>query len=362
MSKGERYSKVSRRMWNDARFRALSAPPPNGQTLFVRLLSGPELTNIPGCFQAWEAGMAQALGWPLKGFQEAFGEVIEQGMARVDWSVGFIFVPKAIFHNRPESPNVVKSWKATWDELPECELKLVAHQHLKAFLEGLGKAYREAFLEVCRKPLGKPCLKACPNQEQEQEQEQETPIAPDGGEGGNSDEDEPDDEQPAGEEPAQEAHGAAARKVFDFWCAEHNHPNAKFDRKRRGRIIARFKEGFSGRDLCFAIRGAKKDPFLMGENDRGRVYDGLETILRDAPQVERLIALAGHSRVRNGTGNLFDARERESGTRPVARVWRATPRPAPDPNPPPELPPAPPPPARLVRAVNADQTPPEADV
>ena len=169
MSKGERYSKVSRRIWNDARFRALSAPQPNAQTLFQRLLTGPELTNIPGCFQAWEAGLAQALGWPLDGFRKAFAEVSAQGLAKADWEVGFIWIPKAILHNKPESPNVVRSWKATWDELPECQLKADAFRALKAFVEGLPKGFGEAFAEGCRKPSAKPS----PNQEQEQEQEQE---------------------------------------------------------------------------------------------------------------------------------------------------------------------------------------------
>ena len=76
-----RYSKVSRRIWDDAKFRQLSAPPPNGQTLFLRLLTGPELTCIPGLFPMGEAAMAEALGWDLEGFREAFREVFAKGLA-----------------------------------------------------------------------------------------------------------------------------------------------------------------------------------------------------------------------------------------------------------------------------------------
>jgi hypothetical protein len=165
----ERFSKVSRRMWNDERFRRLSSAPPNGQTLWQRLLTGPELSVIPGAFQAWEGGLAQALGWPLEAFREAFAEVSREGMAEADWAVGFVWVPKAIRHNVPESPNVVRGWAATWSELPECELKLTAYHGLKAFIEGLHEAFAEAFAQACPKPSRKPC----PNQEQEQEQEQE---------------------------------------------------------------------------------------------------------------------------------------------------------------------------------------------
>jgi hypothetical protein len=155
-------------MWNDEKFRALSAPPPNAQTLFTRLLSGPELSNIPGLFSAWEAGLAQALKWPVEGFRQAFAEVSAKGMAKADWEAGLVWVPNAIAHNRPESPNVVRSWRAAWDELPECSLKREAFGHLRDFLKGMGEAFLKAFGEACPHPS--------PNQEQEQEQEQIPPA------------------------------------------------------------------------------------------------------------------------------------------------------------------------------------------
>lgn len=100
----------------------------------------------------------------------------------------------------------------------------------------------------------------------------------------------PDATADAGQKPRQESREEAARRVFEFWQKEHGHPLAKFDRKRRSRILARLAEGFTVRELCLAIRGAKQDKFLMG--DGGRVYDGIQTILRDADQVERLVDLA----------------------------------------------------------------------
>jgi hypothetical protein len=162
-------------MWNDARVQSLTWPPPNGLTLWQRLLTGPELGCIPGLFQAWEAGLAQALRWDLKGFREAFQEVSLEGLAQADWKVGLVWAPKAIIHNRPESPNVVKSWRDQWEELPECDLKLEAYQSLKDFTEGMGEAFSKAFLEACRKPSGNPSGNPCRNQEQEQEQEEISP-------------------------------------------------------------------------------------------------------------------------------------------------------------------------------------------
>lgn len=157
-------------MWNDETFRQLTAPQPNAQTLWQRFLTGPELTNIPGCFQAWDAGLAKALRWSPEGFAKAYEECFRHGLVKADWDVGFVYVPKALHHNRPENPNVVKSWKTTWDLLPECALKRQAYQEIKAFLKGLGKGYAEAFEDGC--------LDHCPNQEQEQEQEQEEKDPP----------------------------------------------------------------------------------------------------------------------------------------------------------------------------------------
>jgi hypothetical protein len=165
-----RYSKVSRRMWGDAKFMALTPPRPNAQTLWLRLLTGPELGPIPGLFRAWEAGLAQALGWPLEAFREAFGEVSAKGLAKADWRTGLVWVPNAVEHNVPESPNVVRSWRKEWDELPDSNLKSEAYSRLKAFLEGLAKGYAKAFGEACRQPS--------PNQEQEQEQEIEREEPP----------------------------------------------------------------------------------------------------------------------------------------------------------------------------------------
>jgi hypothetical protein len=79
--------------------------------------------------------------------------------------------------------------------------------------------------------------------------------------------------------------------VFDHWRREHGHQKAKLDQKRRARISARLKD-FTADQLCSAITNAKNDPFLMGEDPRAnRKFDGIETLLRDTTQVERLLEL-----------------------------------------------------------------------
>jgi hypothetical protein len=125
-----RYSKVSRRVWNSADFRGLSAPKPNAQTIWLRILCGPELGCIPGLFEAWEGGLANALGWSLRDFRRCFEEIVGRKMVTADWNAGLVWAPNAIFHNFPENPNTVKGWRLAWKELPDCGLKRRAAEHL----------------------------------------------------------------------------------------------------------------------------------------------------------------------------------------------------------------------------------------
>ena len=152
-------------MWADSKFRRLTRPQPCGQSLWQYLLTCREATSLPGLIVGGERHFAEALGWSLKGFREAFQEVFREGMAKADWRAGVVWLPNARNYNRPESPNVVRSWENHWDDVPECGLKSAAFEVLKAFAEGLGKGFGEAFAKACRKP--------CPNQEQEQEPDPE---------------------------------------------------------------------------------------------------------------------------------------------------------------------------------------------
>lgn len=90
------------------------------------------------------------------------------------------------------------------------------------------------------------------------------------------------------------------RVVFDEWQRVHNHPTAQLDAKRVRRIRAALKL-HTPEQLQQAIRGALKDDWLMGRDPKSpRKYDGLETLLRDTAQIERLIELErkGHERPR----------------------------------------------------------------
>ena len=179
-----RYRKIEVRTWADAKFRKLTPIPPCGQGLWFFLLTGPFTGPIPGLFRAGRAAMAEELGWSTEAFDEAFREVLEQGMAEADFTARLVWLPKALNYNRPENPNVVKSWRAELDLLPECDLKHRALAAIREHLQTLGNAYVAALFgdegvvekhieKPSPKHSGKPLPKDMPNQEQEQEQEQE---------------------------------------------------------------------------------------------------------------------------------------------------------------------------------------------
>lgn len=124
--------------------------------------------------------MSEELGWSLEDFDKAFQEVFKQGMVKADFDSRVVWIPNAIKHNRPESPNVVISWGKEIDLIPECVLKNEAINTLYESVQLIDsesdkpekRSYSTAFEKAFSKALRKACEKAYPNQEQEQEQEQ----------------------------------------------------------------------------------------------------------------------------------------------------------------------------------------------
>ena len=159
-----RYRKIDTRMWGDSKFRKLSSPGPSAKYLWIYLLTGPHTTNLPGLFRAGEMSLAEEIGWSLEGFREGFAELFANGLVNADWKARVVWIPNAVKYNPPDNPNVVKSWRDAWDEVPECSLKNEAYQGLQGFTKGLGEGFAKAFIEGCAKGMA--------NQEQEQEQEQ----------------------------------------------------------------------------------------------------------------------------------------------------------------------------------------------
>lgn len=144
-------------MWGDEKFSTLSKPQPNAQSLWIYLLTGPHTTALPCAFATGEASLAEALAWPLRGFRKAFQELSVKDMVQYDWRARLVFIPNALKHNSPENPNVVIGWKSSFDELPDCPLKWLIYDGVRAYLLTLVqvKGFSEVFLKPFKEELPK---------------------------------------------------------------------------------------------------------------------------------------------------------------------------------------------------------------
>ncbi|MGE3509780.1 MAG: hypothetical protein AB7N65_12945 [Vicinamibacterales bacterium] len=150
-----RYRRISTRMWHDEKFLALSAPKPNARDLWVWLLAGPLTTPVPGVVLTTMGGMADRLQWPLSATRRCWDEIAAREMATADWAHSLVWLPRALRHNPPESPNVVKSWRRFLDDnVPECPLRADLEASVQAFLEGFGEAFLKAFGEAFGEGVG----------------------------------------------------------------------------------------------------------------------------------------------------------------------------------------------------------------
>ena len=64
------YRKIDTRIWNDAKFNALS---PNGKLAFLFILTNPNMTAL-GAMRATVEGLSAELRIPAEAFLEVFGE------------------------------------------------------------------------------------------------------------------------------------------------------------------------------------------------------------------------------------------------------------------------------------------------
>lgn len=102
------------------------------------------------------------------------------------------------------------------------------------------------------------------------------------------------------------------------------HPTARPGDRERAKIRARFKEGYTVDDLKTAIDGCHRSPYHCGENERGRIYQTLELIVRDSSKVAQFIELAKddrpllsekNSRTASVLAKRREQREAENGER-----------------------------------------------
>ena len=87
-------------------------------------------------------------------------------------------------------------------------------------------------------------------------------------------------------EPHQKEVGEV-EQVFGAWVQSTGKDPArtKLDAKRK-RLIATALKAYPATDLIAAVQGWANSPFHRGENDRGKIYNDLGLVLRDAQHIE----------------------------------------------------------------------------
>lgn len=158
------YSKVERFLWRDPRFRRLSD---DAQKLWLYFLSCPNSTTCPGLFVAAPMVIIDDLCWAdanASNFVEQIPVAIQRMSCATealcanrwmeyDATTRVVHIIRALEHNMPESPNVVRSWAASLRSIPDCAVRrrwvqsayatLAASPHpslMQAMLEALAKA------------------------------------------------------------------------------------------------------------------------------------------------------------------------------------------------------------------------------
>ena len=78
--------------------------------------------------------------------------------------------------------------------------------------------------------------------------------------------------------------------IFDRWKNVMRHPDSRIDKKRSNAILNAIDMGYRISEIEEAIIGCSKNPWNMGLNPNGKIYDDICLILRDASHIDSFIA------------------------------------------------------------------------
>jgi hypothetical protein len=141
---GGRYRRVRSAIWLEREFAALSE---HERLVALYCLTGP-YTNGLGLYRLVPEAAAVDLGIGVDAFRRRFKAPCRAFRWRFDGAARVLWIPTWLEENAPQSPNVVKSWRAAFNEVPACAVKIEASRAIRAFLKAKGEAFHEAFGEV----------------------------------------------------------------------------------------------------------------------------------------------------------------------------------------------------------------------
>jgi hypothetical protein len=247
--------------------------------LGLYVLSGPHSTS-EGYYRLPLGYVVDDLGWKLERVNVTMDSLSGREFVRYDDDAQVVFVCKRLEYRQPRGEKQVRGAVNVIRDVPPSPLLALflaaAEQHAGEFHVALLEEFPDGgntgpqpvaiplTTPICRAGDRAPGLSPTPTP---------TPnglVSPDGL-------DAAQDRLKAG----------SVRRVFDAWIEAAGKTGAtQLDSKRRSYIEKALK-AFSEEDVIDAVRGWRHDPHNRGENDRGRAFNGLHVVLRDAEQIER---------------------------------------------------------------------------
>lgn len=171
-----RYKKIDVRIWNDAKFNALSS---DAQLIFLYLLTSPQTTML-GAVPVDKHTVSRILKFDDIRYGIGYKQLSQYGMLEYD-EAGIFWIKNFLKYNPPENPKVVISYASLLDLFPECPLLIKIAKSVLRACEARGDSYVNALHPEFKK-LAKYDMSngmsygiayPMPYQEQEQEQEQD---------------------------------------------------------------------------------------------------------------------------------------------------------------------------------------------
>lgn len=171
-----RYKKIDVRIWNDAKFNALSS---DAQLIFLYLLTSPQTTML-GAVPVDKHTVSRILKFDDIRYGIGYKQLSQYGMLEYD-EAGIFWIKNFLKYNPPENPKVVISYASLLDLFPECPLLIKIAKSVLRACEARGDSYVNAlhpeFKKLAKYDIAKGMpygiAYGMPYQEQEQEQEQE---------------------------------------------------------------------------------------------------------------------------------------------------------------------------------------------
>ena len=141
MSPATRYRRLRVRLWLEPAFIRLDEAT---KLVALYVLTGPQ-TNAVGLYRLSPGSAAEDLEMPVAQFRRRLETVAKALGWRFETASGLVWIPEWAEENAPQNPNITRSWRSAFDELPESPLKAEAIVATFDFLKSKGEAFAKAF-------------------------------------------------------------------------------------------------------------------------------------------------------------------------------------------------------------------------